>query len=100
MSLLNEIKRDMEKGSPGPWEKCEQFLTVSPSGGRAICEFWLRGNDAQERADANRTVRIPDMEKALLAAEELAHTLDADMGRLAFSPATMKALAAFRAATE
>ena len=76
MSLLDEIKRDRKI-----------LASHEPVG--VVLEAFNR-----------RSARAPDMEKALLAAEELAHTLDADMGRLAFSPATIKALNAFRAATE
>ena len=105
MSLLDEIKKDMESGTPGRWEKSYGFLVVDPRDERPICKFRRYGNDAQERADVNRTVRIPDMEKALLAAEELAKLMSKPMaivaGKYSYDDdAVDAALAAFRDATE
>ena len=119
MNLLDEIKKDMEKGTPGPWRVviddsggrwsgwplCIESLSITDkpiarAGGQWPYDWDAKTSQHEACADARRMARAPDMEEALMAAEKLVDTLDADMGRLAFSPATIKALAAFRAATE
>lgn len=106
MSLLDDIRRDMAQGTPGPWNAARWQGDEWPENRWSVGSFQgavaisPRHVDHDDLTDARRCARVPDMEKALLAAEELANTLDADMGTLAFSPATINALAAFRKATE
>ena len=81
MSLLDEIKRDRRL-----------LASHEPVG-----VLWETLN--------RRSARVPDMEKALLAAEELAKATDAHIDHCLTTDRPMpreleKALAAFRAATE
>lgn len=66
MTLIKQIKRDREAGTPGPW-------ATDWTG----CDFWcgpctVLGGSRQSETDARRIARVPDMEAALLAADELA----------------------------
>jgi hypothetical protein len=71
MSLLDEIKRDMKQGTPGPWHTSDldarEFEALD---GTAVGDAY--GRDDEAFANASRCARVPDMEKALLAG------LDAD----------------------
>ena len=86
MSLIDDIKRDREAGAEGPWHlhDCKDW------DGRATYhyqEVWTedcdviaaevyRAHNDGGMANMSRIARIPDMEAALLAAEELAEKLD------------------------
>ena len=109
MSLLDEIKRDREAGTPGPW--CNSHLDTREfeveENGQPVGETY--GRDDETFANARRCVRVPDMEKALLAAEKLAKATDALMERDTETSGSAEqpyyddvdaALAAYRAATE
>ena len=101
MSLLDEIKRDMEQGTPGPWHTSDlDAREIEAEDGKALGGAY--GRDDETFANASRCARVPDMEKALLAAEELAKAAESQTsdGWPSISPWTAAELAAFRAATE
>jgi hypothetical protein len=113
MSLLDEIKRDREAGTPGRFAvKKRGHARVEAVGGMSVADCGghrdnTRDLHDEQIANANRCARVPDMEKALLAAERLAHTSDNlriaigmgwDLEGVLHEYDT--ALAAFRAATE
>lgn len=108
MTLIDDIKRDRVAGTPGPWElhNAESF------DGRATYrykEVWSQDLDviAAEvyrahgdggKENMNRIARVPDMEAALLAADEfIKAALDI---RGVYTETYLSAqLAAYRAAT-
>ncbi len=88
MSLIDDIKRDREAGTPGPWHlhDCKDW------DGRATYhyqEVWTedcdviaaevyRAHNDGGSANMSRIARIPEMEAALLAAEELAEAVEGE----------------------
>lgn len=75
MSMIEDIKRDREAGTPGPWsaftdDTAPHTNIVSPVP-HTSCVFSLAGRD-KRHPDIDRLCRVPDMEAALIAAEELA----------------------------
>lgn len=106
MSLIDDIKRDREAGTKGPWSghnmvhadgqrpmtaeeigeyvmnsvkmgDPNRFLFVSgkhDDGGD--CDICHTGNGPRGPANTRRIARVPDMEAALLAAEELAEAVE------------------------
>lgn len=116
MSMIEDIKRDREAGTPGPWGNGrtgeEQRLILSRGGkGRYVCNvqifqtprhMGLWEEDSRE-ANARRIARVPELEAALLAAEELADAVDewGAKGRTEATAAALNtALGNYRAATE
>ena len=109
MSLIDDIKRDRENGTPGPWVA---KWPVSPDHPfiESVCnfaekpsgdEYYMNVNGLCEAQDARRIARVPEMEAALLAADELAAKVDAfNAGRLFTIAPVLSALAAYRKATE
>ena len=120
MSMIEDIKRDLEAGTPGPWRhdgyngaqaygSCDtidcavlgrvataESLTKQDPDGRT---FSASGD---EFTNARRIARVPDMEAALLAAEELADAVDewGAKGRTEATAAALNtALGNYRAAT-
>jgi hypothetical protein len=103
MSMIDDIKRDREDGTPGPWvakwpvrsdhpfidAKCN--FAEKPSGGA----YYMNVSGLCEAQDARRIARVPDMEAALLAAQMLVDALDAN----APIEQIETALAAYRKAT-
>lgn len=75
MSLIDDIKRDREAGTPGPWlpDECEGEIIHEHSGAgtwvAAVCcgEYC---SEPSEQADTRRIARVPEIEAALLAAED------------------------------
>lgn len=78
MTLIDDIRKDREAGTPGPWDGryvedgmptdvCK-FGVISTSAGHETARVW-------GLEDAYRIARVPDMEAALLAAEELAEAV-------------------------
>lgn len=87
MTLIDEIKRDREFGSPGDWtleiltssdpngDEWETDVEVLSASGTHIHSHDLGYSDetdARIKADTRRIARVPDMEAALMAADELA----------------------------
>lgn len=92
MTLIEQIKKDREAGTPGPWcvpdQTYSRKLTVEidgrnegdllipcPGSGGAmsytgeVCTLSWMGTEIWD-ANARRIARVPDMEAALLAADE------------------------------
>lgn len=83
MSMIDEIRRDREAGTPGPW----RIMDADSIGDRCTYyyqEVWnedttilvttevTRAHGDGGKANIRRCARVPDMEAALLAAEYLA----------------------------
>lgn len=81
MSLINDIKRDREAGTPGPWMADggdgEIFYNDGDVFPWVCCINFDNTPNAQALADCERIARVPDMEAALLAAEGLAFCVKA-----------------------
>lgn len=106
MSLIDDIKRDREAGTPGPWsghnmvhadrgdqmtpEEVGEYVANSVRMGESsrflfvsgkhedggCCDVCHTGNGPRGPANTRRIARVPDMEAALLAAVELADASD------------------------
>ncbi len=109
MSMIEDIRKDREAGTPGPWRAgASDFypgldgpLTVRVYTDHPVNEFDACGD--KSRPNAERIARVPDMEAALLAAEELADAVDewGAKGRTEATAAALNtALGNYRAATE
>lgn len=82
MSLINDIKRDREAGTPGPWRVVDSN-SIGDRCTHYYQEVWndetdilvttevTRAHNDGGRVNVRRIARVPDMEAALLAAEEL-----------------------------
>ena len=107
MTMIEQIKRDREAGTPGPWMARwpvgpeHPFMDAAcnhaqkPSGG----DYYMSVSGICEAPDARRIVRAPDMEAALLAADELAR-MAARMLVDHYDNRVDDALAAYRKATK
>jgi len=78
MKLIEQIKRDREAGTPGPWDNTgthglpTEFGVYAPAG-RSVCSTGsyndgLAGTYFENCCNATRIARVPAMEEALLAA--------------------------------
>ena len=102
MSMIDDIKRDHEAGTKGPWEfggsSCRVLAKFSNgsfweiASAAPVCfasdkdgALITAGGDRE--ANARRIARVPDIEAALLAADELAVAAD-KLARFAFSHMT------------
>ena len=84
MTLIEQIKRDREAGTPGPWQRAKSLrnhrlddFNVDGPDRRGICSTGgyadgKEGTHDENKANARRIARVPDLEAALLAADELA----------------------------
>ena len=118
MSMIDAIRKDREAGTPGPWQADEVFMQDGhptrvatpdidgiPAATLAECfQDWedFRVSWKNAEANARRCARVPDMEAALLAAEELADAVDewGAKGRTEATAAALNiALGNYRAAT-
>ncbi|MBY6005410.1 hypothetical protein KUV62_15905 [Salipiger bermudensis] len=103
MSLIDEIRENAKKGTPGPWDyhiikKVWRFgLTgmFSDVGDPAIV---IDLHDGTADRTAARIAAVPRMEAALLAAEEIAESFAARLDGEGGTPHEYAALAAFREA--
>ena len=117
MSLIDDIKRDREAGTQGPWVVAKdrnkvRRIFAGDSGPQvataSVFANWMpveRSAEAHATADVNarRIARVPEMEAALIEAAKLADALEAYM-RAGAGPLTgwidvEDALAAYRKAT-
>lgn len=114
MTLIDQIKQDREAGTDGPWLNDDLLVySLRP------CKSWI-GADSWEnswqahitrdgqrktplsevKANARRIARVPDMENALLAAEELAGFLESKSCCDIWDQELLERLTAFRKALE
>ena len=110
-NLIDDIKRDLELGTPGPWDNTgthgrpTEFGVYAPAG-RSVCSTGsysdgLAGTYFENCVNATRIARVPALEAALLAAVELAWLVGDEHDSLdGVSPAMLEALTAFRKALE
>lgn len=99
MTLIDDIKKDMAKGTPGPWDESlgyvhrnRALLPAAPDQTRLEGESWLDmrrriqpqldARNAECEANTRRIARVPEMEVALLAAEELARSATSALNAL------------------
>jgi len=94
MSIFDDIKSDLENGTPGPWRwrdednislsnvfsaECSQnygFLDWTTSIDGPNFRFpTMDSTQVDPQANARRIARLPDLERIALAAKELAETL-------------------------
>lgn len=83
MSLIDDICKDREAGTPGPWVVEEDIIANQVQGFPLILAdtYMVVGTEGMygdidtDYANAKRIARVPDMEAALLAAEELADAI-------------------------
>jgi hypothetical protein len=95
MTLIEQIKADREAGTAGPWAKMHDHPDPAVAASLArirskddrvwsgneialvfCCDYINDGRQEQEY-NARRIARVPDMEEALLAADELADAIKA-----------------------
>lgn len=89
MTLIDDIKRDREAGTPGDWSYVEAQSTDGQKwlGCGVVDEngyefLWLQNSPEYDIPDARRIARVPRMEAALLAAEECERVLTAMANRV------------------
>lgn len=102
--LIAEIKRDREAGTRGPWVGSVdgENLLVQSIDQDPVC-FVGKYNGPDMKADTSRIARVPDLERIVLAAEELAEAaLECHpyVEELRCGDRMRDALAAYRAAKE
>lgn len=121
MSLIEDIRKDREVGTPGPWvnetvrtscgtcHKVGPFPSArpeyKPDTHACLYDDYPPGKGHPHLlANASRIARVPDMEAALLAAEELANSFEAyqnaAVDHMDFQIEVEAALAAYREATQ
>lgn len=95
MTLIEQIKADREAGTKGPWTEMHDHPDPATAASLANirseanecgyaadiahvfgCDYIFDGRQEQKH-NARRIARVPDMEEALLAAEELANAIKA-----------------------
>ena len=89
MTLLDEIKRDREDGTPGPWEadhckQCDLWEIWGPNETEILTPHFVFDDDIRGAvlgsADARRIARVPDMEDHIIALETENERLRAALG--------------------
>ena len=71
MTMIDDIRRDKEAGTPGPWKVDADSDVVTGPLGYMVADLLVLDNNPTDAdiANARRIARVPDMEDALLAAE-------------------------------
>lgn len=108
MTLIEQIKKDVEVGTPGDWELEKPNGTwgriPGTEHGYIFMSCIIDGYPNADEANARRIARVPQMETALLAAEELAGAVEswenAAVDHMEFQDKLFAALSAYRSATE
>ena len=101
MTLIEQIKADREAGTPGPWHKVGASVQKSPNESAiAVCVSAGDRDRIEASENARRIARVPDLEAALLAAEELAGAALSQWEVGTASTELHFALLAYRKATE
>lgn len=75
MSLVDDIKRDVEAGTPGPWEISDErgvmgSRLIYSEDKYGIGEVWDISGSSENEPNARRTARVPEMEARILADAE------------------------------
>lgn len=119
-TLIDQIRKDREAGTDGPWKMetvrtscgtCHKVGPFPPASEnlRSLKRYthacfyddYPPGvGHPHLIANARRTARVPDMEAALLAAEELADVCERDGHCIRLTDAIERALIAYREATK
>ena len=77
MTIFDDIRRDHEAGTPGPWEVKYQGEThLYMNGDSQMCDMTYYPWVPDKTADWERIARVPELERIALAAEELAAAVD------------------------
>lgn len=113
MSLIDDIKRDREAGTPGPWaigkalkvsEDGFEYLSIVSGEKQVVVGCGCCGSPCGDcKVDPERIARVPDMEAALLAADRLAEAVEAASVVLPANSAVsdvISALVAYQEATK
>ena len=114
MSIFDDIKRDREAGTPGPWcipprpifgDYCGSYVPTDWDGCGRLAVFHVTAGPKHAAPNARRISRAPQLERIALAAEALARLLSepvrSDDGLYDFDQDSVDgALAAFREAAE
>ena len=116
MSLIDDIKRDREAGTPGPWrvkdcdsmgDRCTHYYQEvwNDETDILVTTEVTRAHNDGGRVNMRRIARVPDLEAALLAADELAGSahdawVSADFHNGEDHDDLYRAIAAYRKATE
>ena len=83
MTIFDDIRRDHEAGTPGPWEVKYQGEThLYMNGDSQMCDMTYYPWVPDETADWERIARVPELERIALAAEELAKVFPDIVGYL------------------
>lgn len=110
MTLIDKIKADMEAGTKGPWRFGRRYNSIVSDDntghddsqsvglycGHLVCE------SVRKESNARRIARVPEMEAALLAAEDAVNGLVALLSNIMDDPSRLndvEALTAYRKAT-
>jgi len=98
-----EVERALESATPGPWVQSMPDTTWVMAGKlhvatipRAIDGDWSPANATLIALAPYLAAWALEARKKLEAAEELVASIEDDMRKLAFSPRTIRALAAYR----
>lgn len=103
MSMIDDIKRDREAGTDGPW-----VVRTLENFGWNICHYLggdkfdiFRIGKVGDQANAHRIARVPDMEAALIIAEEMANGSEGNIESdgVVYAQIPVALIDAFRAAT-
>lgn len=87
MSLIDDIKRDREAGTPGPWRTGvwqgddwpeKRWSVYKHPEGAAVC-ISPRYADHEDLTDARRIARVPDMEERILSDAAYITALEAQL---------------------
>jgi len=106
--MIDDIKRDREAGTDGPWSK--PLIKCAWLGGQKslmsdnphLMPYIISAiHDGTVDVDARRVARVPDMEAALIAAEEMANGAEGNVERdgIVYAQVPVHLIAAYRAAT-
>lgn len=109
MNMIEQIKADREAGTHGKWMEDETHNVVKfgsdgyvghPPHPDAIASLYDGEyiENPNYKVDARRIARVPDMEAALIAADELANSVQAEFETIGCSALLHSEMMKFRAA--
>jgi len=76
MSIFDDIRKDREAGTPGPWGLSEAVHVWVMAGNLHVATIPRATDGDWSPANARRIARVPRLERIALAAEELAEAAD------------------------